>query len=787
MISKLGYVGFAQNYDNGNVPGPYSGYGCCRFDFHMGYPYFVKHMWAATSDNGLAAMAYGPSSVTARVADGAEVSIRQQTDYPFGEQLRFTLTMDQTLAFPLKFRIPVWCDTPEIKVNGKAETGIEAGSFYTINRSWKNKDVITIHFPMPIVVNEEVNNSVSIQRGPLVFALKIDENRVERNNYGNGFTENEVLPSSAWNYALLINKDDPESSIRVVESAMPENPYVQATSPVKLIVSAKKVPAWSYAHNGRIAIDPPYSPVNPETEVEELTLVPYGAETLRATCLPYVGVENLITSSFAEDFTNGGKGWVQYGGSFYIKDDAYIATNVEASHPCSKSVHTATQFSDFIYEADVQLNSEQGNAGLMFRVNRVSFGPDDYDGYYVGLDSENNKVELGKANGSWHALISSPVDIDVDRWYHIKLVANGTNIKVYVDNMLTPKIDYSDASFSSGSVGLRSWSTLARWDNISVSSTGSTGTETVTSDKDLRIYPNPVADDLVVTIARKGYMLVYDASGKQLFSADVLPGITTLNTKGYHNGIYFLKLITEEGTACIPITSQLKPGGAFGLGNNESNLMLINTIAHNNLSGDSYNSLGQNDHINGGGIVISRNSAIESASTKLTDGDDINHMKLTCDMTPDFLAPAAIIGYTADESGMEQMVAASYHLSANSRCIDAGDISYTNYPVCDLGVQPRLSGTQIDMGAYEFQSDETSTPSLHLPHISTLILENKLHVSGGEKGQQLKLFNIEGILVHAQEIAGDNEAVVIPLGQQGIYFMQVNPICCEINEVSVYK
>lgn len=548
VISKFGYTGFAQNYDNGNMPGPYSGYGCCRFDFHMGYPYFVKHMWAATADKGLAVMAYGPSRVTAKVADGVEVSIREVTDYPFNEQLSFTITTATAVNFPLKFRIPAWCSAPEIKINGVAQTGMESGSFYAINRTWSNNDVISIRFPMSLIVNEEVNNAVSIQRGPLVFSLKIDETWSVRNDYGNGFQENEVLPASAWNYALVVDKNNPSATIQVVESAMPANPYEQTATPVKLMVPARKLNSWGYNHTGRLATDPPFSPVETSSGEEQVTLVPYGAQTLRATCLPVIGTPAKITSSFTEDFADGESGWVQYGGSWYVKDGGYNAGTVEASHPCSKSVVPATQFSDFVYEADVQINADRGDAGLMFRASRISFGPDDYDGYYVGISTVNNNVVLGKADGSWHALSSAPVDLNPDQWYHVKVVVKGTNIKIYVGDMTTPRIDFSDASFASGSIGIRSWSTLARWDNLSVQSTVESGLSEVDGEGNIRLYPNPTTGDLQVTVPRGGQMSVYDASGKQVFSANVLPGITTLNTVEYTAGVYLLQLITKEGT-----------------------------------------------------------------------------------------------------------------------------------------------------------------------------------------------------------------------------------------------
>ncbi|MDR1809158.1 MAG: glycoside hydrolase family 127 protein [Prevotella sp.] len=560
VISKLGYTGFAQNYDNGYIPGPYSGYGCCRFDFHMGYPYFVKTMWAATSDNGLAVMAYGPSRVTAQVANGVEVSVHEATNYPFGEQMTFTLTTPGTVAFPLKFRIPAWCGAPEIKVNGTVQTGIERGKFYTINRSWNNNDVIAVHFPMPLVLNEEVNNAISIQRGPLMFSLKIDETRSLHQDYGNGFAENEVLPASAWNYTLVIDRNNPSASIQVVESAMPENPFEQAATPVKLVVSAQKLPSWTYAHNELMAIDPPCSPVEAQTAVEQVTLVPYGSETLRVTCFPYVGKPNLITASFAEDFADGQNGWVQYGGSWTAKEGVYIAGHVEASHPCSKSVYTATSFSDFVYEADVQLNSNGGDAGLMFRASRLSFAPDDYDGYYVGISSANGNVVLGKANGGWNQLISVPMTLDINRWYHLKIVAEGASIKVYVDNMNAPKITFSDASYTVGSIGIRSWNALARWDNISVVSTSESAVYMPESNGDVSLYPNPVINRLSVNVPQSGRISVYDSTGKQLFSASVPQGITTLNTGGYGSGIYFLELITGNSTSCVKFLKKTNKG-----------------------------------------------------------------------------------------------------------------------------------------------------------------------------------------------------------------------------------
>ncbi len=66
--------------------------------------------------NGLAAVIYAPSTVTAKVADGAEVTIKADTRYPFEDQIRFTVNLDKPETFPLYLRIPGWCDAPTVSV-----------------------------------------------------------------------------------------------------------------------------------------------------------------------------------------------------------------------------------------------------------------------------------------------------------------------------------------------------------------------------------------------------------------------------------------------------------------------------------------------------------------------------------------------------------------------------------------------------------------------------------------------------------------------------------------------
>ncbi|WP_372814135.1 beta-L-arabinofuranosidase domain-containing protein [Paenibacillus sp.] len=296
--------GFKQNYDNGTVQSPFSGFPCCRFNLHMGWPYFVKDMWAATSDGGLGVIAYGPSRVSAKIK-GADVTIREATNYPFEDQLRFTVEQaSASVAFPLKLRIPAWTDGAAVKVNGEPQPAVTSGGYYTIERTWSQGDTVELTLPMKLRMSTWVNNSVGIERGPLVYSLKIDEKWTEQSNPAPqvtepGFKQYNITADNPWNYGLLIDRAHPEASIQVVTSEMPDNPFEQAKTPVKLVAKGKLIPTWGKAPNGVSAAEPPVGPVYSAEPTVNLTLVPFGSENLRVTYFPEVtGDENVSPAKY---------------------------------------------------------------------------------------------------------------------------------------------------------------------------------------------------------------------------------------------------------------------------------------------------------------------------------------------------------------------------------------------------------------------------------------------------------------------------------------------------------
>jgi hypothetical protein len=281
---------YEQEYANGLMPSPYSGFPCCRFNMHMGWPYFVKNMWAATADRGLAVLSYGPSHLTANVANGVPVTIMESTNYPFEEQVSFMVRTAAAVAFPLKLRIPAWAANPAVTVNGVLQPGVTPGSFFTVSRTWNNGDAVTVSLPMVMKTVPRINNSIAVERGPLVYSLQLGEKWTATSSSGvPGYDESTVTPTTPWNYGLVIDPANPAASVTVNQRAMPadNNPFLQQTTPVTLTASARRIPAWGLT--GVNASEVPMSPIYASAATERITLVPFGAENIRVTYFPVIG------------------------------------------------------------------------------------------------------------------------------------------------------------------------------------------------------------------------------------------------------------------------------------------------------------------------------------------------------------------------------------------------------------------------------------------------------------------------------------------------------------------
>lgn len=256
---------------------------CCNGNMNRMIPLFCSRQWMKKGDNGIVAAMYAPSSFTTKLKGSKnEITIQEETNYPFEETIRFRMKMKRSTPFSFWLRIPQWCKGASITVNGQAADIVcKAGTFVEVQRKFSDGDIIELKLPMKAKSVSMPYDGVAFERGPLAFSLNVkaqEEITETRELDGIKFQSRILTPLSEWNYAPV----DTEN-IEVVNSNDYSNIWNPETTPVRLKVKAVTVTNWQLYRDNFT----PYMPsVIRKGEEKVIELVPVGTTVLRMTVFP---------------------------------------------------------------------------------------------------------------------------------------------------------------------------------------------------------------------------------------------------------------------------------------------------------------------------------------------------------------------------------------------------------------------------------------------------------------------------------------------------------------------
>lgn len=272
------------NDPDSNLFGFEPNFGCCLANMHQGWPKFLKNALMTGAD-GLYATVYMPVTA-AFTMQGHRITVREQTLYPVKGDVAFYFSCPQPVSIKFYLRIPSWCKDFSIRVNGNTVEAAAKDGYAVVDRTFTEGDCVELSMAMQAkVVNQGWHhNGATVERGPLVFALRLQEDWKALNYGSKGFPDYEVRTPDSWNVALDLSAG---LDVCVEEQKITKQLFSYSSCPVSIKTKGWILPDWQLENNS--AGDLPYSPVaqSETAQYRQLELIPYGATALRVSLFPW--------------------------------------------------------------------------------------------------------------------------------------------------------------------------------------------------------------------------------------------------------------------------------------------------------------------------------------------------------------------------------------------------------------------------------------------------------------------------------------------------------------------
>ncbi|WP_210480100.1 glycoside hydrolase family 127 protein [Naasia sp. SYSU D00948] len=135
----------------------------------------------STSGDALWVHLYGDAEADVSLEDGRSARLRIESEQPWDERVRITVTEAASGGVPLRLRIPAWAEGATVEVNGGTPEPAVAGAYAPVDRDWQAGDTVELTLPLRVRLRrghrlaEELAGQVAVTRGPVVYALESHE------------------------------------------------------------------------------------------------------------------------------------------------------------------------------------------------------------------------------------------------------------------------------------------------------------------------------------------------------------------------------------------------------------------------------------------------------------------------------------------------------------------------------------------------------------------------------------------------------------------------------------
>ena len=283
-------------YDDGTLAQTFGlepNYPCCTVNHPQGYPKFTMYSYLKKGETGLVHALLSPGRVQTHLK-GKNVTVDCQTEYPFGNTLEYNIQSDTD--FDLYVRVPNWAN--EAKVDGVLKSAISSAD--------PDSKLIQIRIPsgatklnyevgMNLRTTPRANDTVSVYRGPLLYALHIphtitsgppkfynNETYYPSGTYPPQAQDHTLMNTTEWNVAI-----DPSTlAYHSGSGSLPSPTFEDGQLPMYITAKACLID-WPMFLNA-VPDSPPTQDRTCLGDVFEATLRPYGSAKLHMSDLPTI-------------------------------------------------------------------------------------------------------------------------------------------------------------------------------------------------------------------------------------------------------------------------------------------------------------------------------------------------------------------------------------------------------------------------------------------------------------------------------------------------------------------